>query len=98
MILIRTLLALSILLSILLGFIHTAKKISCSHLFQVKAFSILTHKLHSTDAPLATNTVCGNILLTHKTDTALKVHNISQSRTLKLNIKRNILNEQISSP
>ena len=97
MITLKTLLAGIFLASIFLGFIHLAKKISCSHLFQAKAFSVLTHKLHPGDTRLIPSSVCGDILLTHKNNNSVKVRNITRSRTLKLKIEGNMLNEQISS-
>ena len=96
MIALKILLTTSFLFFVLFSFTQAAKKISCGHLFQVKAFASLTHKLHSKNDFFRPNLACGDILRTHHIGDFVKVSNLLQNRTLKLEIKGDILNEKIS--
>ena len=95
MMVLKTLLAGSFLMTVALVFFHSAKKISCHHLFQLKAFSTLTHKLHSKNVFREPRFVCGEILLTNKVDDFVEIRNTSQRQKLKLKITGNVVNEKI---
>ena len=96
MMVLKSLLAGSFLMAFSLGFFQAAKKISCIHVFQVEAFSMLTGALHLERGWRLPDFVCRELLLIKKINGFVEVHNMARSRTLKLSMERNIVNESIS--
>ena len=99
MMILKTLLVGCFLSAFSLGFYRVAVKVSCVQQFQAVAFSRLTGELNTAKGVFkGLQMVCGELLLTKKVGKFVEVSNPLGSRTLKLNMEGNVVNQSIASP
>ena len=92
MIVLRQLLVGSFLTIFSLGFLGIAKKISCVHHFQVKAFSMLSGELHSKAKFAGVGMACGKPVVIRKGRGSIKVRDMFGKWVLNLKIEGDVIN------
>ena len=97
MIVVKNLLAGIILASTSLGVFRVAGEIACTHLFQARAFSMLTRQLHTKEGMPIPQMACGKLLWVERGRGFFQVRSHFRGQTLKLNMRRNIVNERTFS-